>query len=107
MKGDWLRRPKGEAGSSVVIFVHGILSNDQDCWRHHNGCYWPELLSKHTKLSDIGIYVFKYLTNVFSGKYNLDDAVDSLREQLILDDVLNSGRVIFVCHSMGGIVVRK
>jgi alpha-beta hydrolase superfamily lysophospholipase len=37
----------------------------------------------------------------------LGDIVDALKEHMRLDGVLASDRLIFVCHSMGGIVVRK
>jgi predicted alpha/beta hydrolase family esterase len=33
--------------------------------------------------------------------------VDDLKERMQLDRVLNCKQLIFVCHSMGGIVVRK
>jgi hypothetical protein len=57
MAGKWLRKPKAEAGSTAIIFVHGLLSNDEDCWKHRNGSYWPELISAHSTLEDAGIRV--------------------------------------------------
>lgn len=56
---------------------------------------------------DYCVNVFTYQTAFFSGTYRLGDVVDALKEYLRLDGVLNSELVIFVCHSMGGIVVRK
>lgn len=55
----------------------------------------------------MGIYEFTYKTGFFSGTYRLGDVVDALHELLGVDDVLKSKRIIFVCHSMGGIVARK
>ena len=104
MLGTWIRKPT--SGTSIV-FVHGILSNGKACWRHENGKYWPELLSNEPETAGLGIYVFTYQTDVFSGSYRLGDAVDALKEQLRLDHLFYSNRLIFVCHSMGGIVVRK
>jgi alpha-beta hydrolase superfamily lysophospholipase len=37
----------------------------------------------------------------------LGDIVDALKEHMRLDGVLASNQIVFVCHSMGGIVVRK
>ena len=104
MQGEWVREQKN--GSSVV-FVHGILSSGETCWRHKNGSYWPDLLKNESGLDELGIYVFTYQTGVFSGNYRLGDAVDSLKEHMRLDGLFDNRRIIFVCHSMGGIVVRK
>jgi len=104
MQGEWIRKPK--AGTSIV-FVHGILSSGETCWRHENNSYWPELLKNESEFEPAGIYVFTYQTDLFSGTYRLGDIVDALKEHMRLDDVLKSERIIFVCHSMGGIVVRK
>jgi Alpha/beta hydrolase family len=100
----WIRKP---IGVTSVVFVHGILSSGEKCWRHENGVFWPELLEKEADLEKLGIYVFTYQTSIFSGSYRLSDAVDALKEHMRLDGLLESEGIIFVCHSMGGIVVRK
>lgn len=47
-------------------------------------------------------------TGFGSGSYSLSDIVDDLKERFFnLDQVADSKKIIFVCHSMGGIVVRK
>ncbi|WP_171013768.1 alpha/beta fold hydrolase [Chitinivorax sp. B] len=90
-----------------MVFVHGILSNGEACWRHQNGTYWPELLSRHAALGGVGIYEFTYHTGFFSGHYDLGNIVDALKECLHLDGVDQARKIIFVAHSMGGIVVRR
>ncbi|RDC62056.1 esterase/lipase family protein [Adhaeribacter pallidiroseus] len=104
MKGEWIRKSKG---NTSVIFVHGILSSGKTCWTHKNGSFWPDLLKEEKEFEDWGIYNFMYETGFFSGTYNLSDIVDALKEQLKLDKLLDSKQIAFVCHSMGGIVVRK
>jgi Putative serine esterase (DUF676) len=104
MNGQWVRRATGQ---DVVVFVHGILSNGEACWKNPNGAYWPSLVEADSTLGSIGIYVFTYQTEVFSGTYRLGDVVDALKEQLRLDRVLDCRHLFFVCHSMGGIVVRR
>ena len=104
MKGEWLRKP---TAITTVVFVHGVLSSSEACWRHENGAYWPELLKDEPELAALGIYNFTYPTTFFTGNYDLSRVVDDLKTHLSLDGVLQSQHIIFVCHSMGGIVVRK
>ena len=104
MPAPWIRKPQD--GTSAV-FVHGILSSGEACWRHENRTYWPDLLKAEPELASLGIYVFTYQTEVFSGSYRLGDIVDALKENMRIDGVLESERLVFVCHSMGGLVVRK
>ncbi len=104
MEGTWIRKPTAQ---TTVVFVHGILSSGDGCWRHENGSYWPELLKSEPELGSFGIYVFTYETGVFSGNYDLSDSVNALKTHMSLDGVFENDKLIFVCHSMGGIVVRK
>ncbi|MGZ8214112.1 MAG: alpha/beta fold hydrolase [Methylosarcina sp.] len=105
MRGQWIRKP---AGDTSVVFVHGILSRGETCWKHSNGTYWPELLKNEAELEDIGIYVYSYQTGFASGSYSLSNVVDDLKERFFnLDQVADSKKIVFVCHSMGGIVIRK
>ena len=104
MKGRWIQ----DAGvDAAIVFIHGILSDGEECWKHENGTFWPELIAEEAALSSVGVYLFKYKTGVFSATYSLGDAVDSLGEHLRLDNVLSRRQIIFVCHSMGGIVARR
>ncbi len=104
MKGTWIKKPIDDI---TIIFIHGILSSDASCWTHANGIYWPKLLAEEPTCKQFGIYSFEYKTGFFSGSFDLNDVVESFREQLDLDEVSNYGTLIFVCHSMGGIVARK
>lgn len=105
MKGKWINPAQGE---TTVVFVHGILSSGEACWQNDNGAYWPELLKAEKGFETLGIYVFTYSTDIFSGNYSIGDAVDSLHELTRLDRIFETARrLVFVCHSMGGIVVRR
>ena len=104
MVGRWIKNPTSQ---TTMIFLHGILSSSDACWQHENGTYWPELIAEERQSASIGVYEFSYKTGVFSGTYRLGDVVDALKEHMQLDGVTDSRRLIFVCHSMGGIVARK
>lgn len=105
MKGDWVKR--GSPTAPVVVFIHGVLSSGESCWRHASGAYWPDIIATDPEMSDLGVYVFTYRTGFFSGSYHLSDAVDALKEHLALDGISGSTGIVFVCHSMGGIVARR
>lgn len=93
-------------GGPTVIFIHGILSDSDSAWRSSVGTYWPQLLSDEGSTAACGIYLFSYRADFFAGTYSLGDAVDALTEHFLLDNVLDQKHLIFVCHSMGGIVAR-
>jgi hypothetical protein len=104
MRGEWVRR---SGNGAAVVFLHGVLSSGETCWQNANGTYWPSLLASEPSLDVFGIYVFTYKTNIFSGSYRLGDVVDALKEQMRVDGVFDSRTLVFVAHSMGGLVARK
>src|SRR5436190_2102528 len=92
--------------SATVVFLHGILSSGETCWRNENGAFWPKLLSQLEEVREVGIYVVSYETGLFSGTYSVSDVVDALDAQFELDEVSDSKILVLVCHSIGGIVGR-
>lgn len=105
MQGEWINPPDGD---TTIVFVHGLLSSGEACWKHENGAFWPALLKNESGFETSGVYLFTYRTGIFSGNYRIGDAVDSLWEFAGLDKIFDGAKkIVFVCHSMGGIVVRR
>ena len=101
----------------VIVFVHGILSDSHGCWYRDPtgtspGVYWPDLLRKDKRFDQFSIFLGGYYTDVGSGPYEVSDCAEELMEALRRPDestgriVLKHKTIVFVCHSMGGIVVR-
>jgi hypothetical protein len=104
MDREWVRPVAGDC--PCVVFVHGIFSSAVTCWEKEGMPGWPRLLA--ASFPGIAICAVSYNTEVFSGHYSISDVADSLHERLRQDGVLVRGRkLIFVCHSMGGLVVRR
>jgi hypothetical protein len=89
-----------------IIFVHGILSDGEKAWTNPDGVFWPHMLADHCRV-DATIYSFSYRSDLFCRTYSLADVVDSIREFFNLENIWRFRRVVFVCHSMGGIAVRR
>lgn len=92
--------------SSVIIFVHGYRSNGKDAWTNDNGAFWPELVAQDSRLMGHDVYVHDYYTQ-FSGLQASPTEISSEFDTIIKDEGLRDyDDIIFVAHSMGGIVVR-
>lgn len=92
----------------VLIFVHGFLSDSDSCWRNGNGVSWPEIVKRDQNFPPCGISTFSYESKLTGRRYSITDAADLLWEQLKDKGLLTPDRpLVFVCHSMGGIVVRR
>lgn len=93
------------SNGACVIFAHGVLSDGEAAWGLPP---WPELLAGDPALPGIGIYNFTYFTNPGSGSYSIDDVADMLRELFSgTEGMWDHSKLIFVGHSMGGIVARR
>jgi WD40 repeat protein/pimeloyl-ACP methyl ester carboxylesterase len=92
----------------TVVFIHG-LNSSRKCWRHENGSYWPKLLHNDKRFAEFGISTFDYQTGILSGDFSIKDIVDNLHASFsgIDHNLLDSPAIIFVAHSMGGIIARR
>lgn len=101
------------SSDSVVVFVHGFLSNTKKCWTG-NDVFWPNLLLEDTRVvsQDHSIYLAEYYTEITSGNYSVTDCSKQIFSNLNLIDtvhntnVISKNNIIFVCHSLGGIIIR-
>jgi Alpha/beta hydrolase family len=98
-------RASGTA-DACIIFMHGILSDGEAAWTNASGESWPQMLANNLQ-HDAAIYTFTYRSDVFCRDYSLGDVVDSIRVFFDLEHLWQKRRLIFVCHSMGGIAARR
>jgi len=109
-------------GNTVIVFVHGIFSDSNNCWFYKNkndilkSQYWPNLLTQDPEFDDISIFLGGYYTALDSQDYDAEQASKELfsaikrpiqiKNGVTKAAVTEKNNLIFVCHSTGGIVAR-
>ncbi len=90
----------------VIVFVHG-LHGDRESWRASNGAYWPDLITSDPRLAYSDIEVAEYPTPASNGKLSSVLLADYLWNALGRDHVWEHREVVFIAHSLGGILVEE
>jgi triacylglycerol esterase/lipase EstA (alpha/beta hydrolase family) len=94
--------------AKVVVFVHGLFGNADATWRYSENIYWPKLLLTDPAFKDWDVYVAGYSSPYLGNTMTMDEVVANLNSHLINDEVfLKHREVVFVCHSLGGLVVQR
>lgn len=101
-----VKRPSG--AKRVLVLIHGITGDGTSSWTNHNGTYWPEIMKGDSEFQDFDIYVYEYPTDVLGQCLPITDLANNMRVHLKNDNVfLEHEQVVFLAHSMGGLVVRQ
>lgn len=102
--GGYLRPP---THSRVIIFINGIFGDAVSTWQNGNGSYWPDLLATDKSFSDVDIYVHSFDSPKITTAQSIDELASRMNDVLLVDKVLKDhNQVVFICHSMGGLVTR-
>ncbi len=102
---DW-----GGDGPASVIFVHGLGGNAYTTWRRKgdDASFWPLWLAKD--VGGLAVYTLAYeapATDWLSTAMPLPDRAVNVLEILLSEPGLRAGRIFFICHSLGGLVVKQ
>ena len=91
----------------VIIFVHGIFGDAKSTWLNaQSGMYFPKMVADDKVFKGFDVYSFGYNTPHFTQSLNIDELAENMRLHLEDADVFKYKKIVFVCHSMGGLVTR-
>jgi len=93
--------------AAVVVFVHGIFG-DKSTWSRQETSF-PQLLTEDPDFRDkLDVFVFTYYSPHFGPASSVSALGSKLGAALEDKGVLNDhDHIAFLCHSMGGLVVRR
>lgn len=90
----------------VIVFVHG-LHGDRETWRASNGAYWPQLIQGDPHFQKSDVVVAEYPTPSMRGQLSTAQLAQILWQRLKQQRVWDHQEVVFIAHSLGGIVVEE
>ena len=68
--------------------------------------YWPDLITHDSIFSGVSVYVHEYDTELLKGGLNINELAQNMRLHFDNDTLGNHKEIIFLVHSMGGLITR-
>ncbi|KAI1377925.1 hypothetical protein F4677DRAFT_443844 [Hypoxylon crocopeplum] len=101
-----------------IVLVHGLNGDPQKTWTAKNGAFWPtDLLPTSLREARANVLVYGYNADVYSKKHgsNPSDNFIYMHAQTLVtslthyrkDELSSHNPIIWVCHSLGGILVKR
>ena len=93
--------------TKVIVFVHGVIGNSTTTWTHsQTKAYWPAMIAGDSDFGNANVYVFSYPSPPVGKSLSVNELAEAMRRRLQADKVTNHPEMIFLSHSMGGLVTR-
>ncbi len=93
--------------TKVIVFVHGVTGNSTSTWTNERtGAYWPSLIKDDKDFSQANIYVVQYPSPAIGKSLSVNELSENMRLRFEANKLLKHTEIIFLSHSMGGLVTR-
>lgn len=102
MKSSFVRQ--SPESDTVIVFVHGFTGDGVSTWSSSNA-YWPRLLIEDKTFDGTDVFVYSYPTGFWS-TMSIDELAENMRSVLSVNHVTAYHRIVFLSHSMGGLITR-
>jgi hypothetical protein len=91
----------------AIVFIHGIFGDALGTWTNPNGMTFFDLAKQADGIGDkVDIYAFGYTSKMLAaGSLSIDGASNKLDHVLEDAGIWKYEQVVFVAHSMGGLVL--
>lgn len=98
--------------NTVLVFIHGLFSNSDKCWKSKSEIFWPDLILDDGRFCTPSIFLAEFYTSPTANDYGIQECAKEIHSLLLRVDEHNNSppiskeNIIFVTHSTGGIVAR-
>jgi len=89
----------------VFVFVDGTFGDAIGTLRNSSNQYLWDFVADSPIISSFNLYIYGFPSRCLSSSFAVNKAADYLYQQMELAGVHKHKQVIFVAHSMGGLVV--